>query len=214
MLFLLLAMALAMFLPYGSLHYRLAWLYLIVFFVPVLFITAYLFLFDKHLLESRLAVGPVAEPTVTQKLIQSAAGVAFIGVYILSALDYRYKWSDVPLYLSYVGDAFCVLAFVFLFYVFKANTFLSATIEVQEEQQVISTGLYGVVRHPMYTGALVLLFFTPLALGSFWGLVAVMVLAAVIIFRAIDEERELKAKLTGYEEYCNKVRFRLIPFIF
>ena len=101
-----------------------------------------------------------------------------------------------------------------LFYVFKQNTYLSATIEVQEQQQVISTGLYSIVRHPMYTGAIALMLFTPLALGSFWGLAPSMILAIVIGIRAVDEEHKLSADLAGYKDYCKKVKYRLIPHIF
>jgi protein-S-isoprenylcysteine O-methyltransferase Ste14 len=214
MLSLLISMGAALFLPFGSLAYSLAWIYLAVFFASVLLITLYLFLFDKHLLKSRLAAGPIAEPTASQKLIQSLAGLVFIGIFVISAFDLRQHWSSVPLTLSYLADLFCLLAFIFLFYVFKQNTFLSATIEVQEKQQVISTGLYAIIRHPMYTGAIALMFFTPLALGSFWGLIPSMLLAILISFRAIDEERKLNSDLAGYKEYCEKVRYRLIPYIF
>jgi protein-S-isoprenylcysteine O-methyltransferase Ste14 len=214
MLFLLVEMAASIFLPFGKLNYPLAWLYLTIFFVCVLVITLYLFLFDQHLLKSRLAVGPVAEPALTQKLIQSAAALAFIGIYVVSGFDHRYRWSIVPEPISLVSDAFCALAFVFLFYVFKQNTFLSATIEVQGRQQVITTRLYAVVRHPMYTGAIALMLFTPIALGSFWGLAPAMILAIVTGFRAIDEEHKLSADLIGYKEYCTKVKYRLIPYIF
>jgi protein-S-isoprenylcysteine O-methyltransferase Ste14 len=213
-LFLMLVMGAALFLPFGSFKYSLAWLYLAVFFTPVSVITIYLFLFDKHLLRSRLAVGPMAEPKPAQKLIQSIAGLSFISIFMVSALDYRHKWSNVPLPVSYMGDAFCGIAFVFLFLVFKQNTFLSATISVQEKQRVISTGLYSVIRHPMYTGALMLMIFTPTALGSYWGTVPAAILTAVIIARAIDEERELRKNLVGYETYCSKVKYRLIPYIF
>lgn len=213
-LFLFVIMSVSLFLPFGSLKYSLAWLYLGVFFISVSIITIYLFLFDKHLLKSRLAAGPVAETKPIQKLIQSVAGLAFISIFVVSALDYRHKWSNVPLYNSYLSDAFCGLAFVFLFFVFKQNTFLSATIEVQEKQQVISTGLYAIIRHPMYSSALLLLIFTPIALGSYWGTIPVAILTAVIISRAIDEEQELRKNLIGYEAYCNKVKYRLMPFIF
>jgi protein-S-isoprenylcysteine O-methyltransferase Ste14 len=182
--------------------------------VLVLWITLYLFLFDKHLLKSRLAAGPVAEPTLAQKIIQSAAALAFLSIYILSGFDHRYQWSIVPPSISVLADACCALAFVFLFFVFKQNTYLSATIEVQDQQQVISTGLYGIVRHPMYTGAIVLMLFTPLALGSFWGLAPSTILTLVIGVRAIDEEHKLSAHLAGYKEYCKKVKYRLIPNIF
>jgi len=207
-------MGAALFVPYGSFNYNLAWLYLIVFTVSVVWITVYLFLFDKHLLRSRLAAGPVAETRTIQKVIQSVASIAFIGIFLLSAFDYKNNWSNVPLEFSYVANLFCALAFVLLFYVFKQNTFLSATIEVQEKQQVVSTGLYGIVRHPMYTGALALLLFTPIALGSYYGLFSVLILVVVIVYRAIDEEKDLKQNLVGYKEYCEKVKYRLIPFIF
>jgi len=214
LIFLLCVMGAALFVPYGSFNYNLAWLYLIVFTVSVVWITVYLFLFDKHLLRSRLAAGPVAETRTIQKVIQSVASIAFIGIFLLSAFDYKNNWSNVPLEFSYVANLFCALAFVLLFYVFKQNTFLSATIEVQEKQQVVSTGLYGIVRHPMYTGALALLLFTPIALGSYYGLFSVLILVVVIVYRAIDEEKDLKQNLVGYKEYCEKVKYRLIPFIF
>jgi protein-S-isoprenylcysteine O-methyltransferase Ste14 len=212
--FLLLVIGAALFISFGSFNYNLAWLYLSIFTISVFLITVYLLIFDKRLLKSRLAAGPVAEVRTTQKIIQSIASIAFLGIFILSPFDYKNKWSDTPLLLSYIADLFCAVAFVLLFYVFKQNTFLSATIEVQKKQKVISTGLYSIVRHPMYTGAFMLLLFTPLALGSYFGLFPVLILVVVIIYRAIDEERELKQNLAGYREYCKKVKYRLIPFIF
>ena len=214
LVFLICIMGTLLFMPYGGFNYNLAWVYLIGFTVSVVWITFYLFLYDKHLLKSRLAAGPVAETRTTQKVIQSIASLSFIGIYLISAFDYKNKWSNVPLEFSYIADVFCALAFILLFYVFKQNTFLSATIEVQKKQQVISTGLYGIVRHPMYTGAFVLLLFTPIALGSYYGLFLVLILMAVIVYRAIDEEKELKQNLTGYNEYCTKVKYRFIPFVF
>jgi protein-S-isoprenylcysteine O-methyltransferase Ste14 len=214
MLFLLIVMGTAIFLPAASLKYALAWIYLTIFSVLVLLITLYLFRFDKHLLKSRLAAGPVAEPTRTQQIIQSLAALSFLGTYITSSFDHRYHWSIVPSSVSYLADAGCTLAFIFVFYVFKQNTYLSATIEVQARQQVITTGLYAIVRHPMYTGAIALMLFTPIALGSFWGLAPSMILAIVIAIRAINEEHQLSASLPGYKEYCTKVKYRLIPHIF
>jgi protein-S-isoprenylcysteine O-methyltransferase Ste14 len=214
MLFLLAIMGIALFLPAGSLAWLLAWWYLAVFFVSVLGITIYLFVFDKNLLKSRLAAGPVAEPTPAQKIIQSAAALAFLGIYITSGFDRRYHWSIVPPSIWVLADAGCAGAFVMLFYVFKQNTYLSATIEVQDRQKVISTGLYAIVRHPMYTGAIALMLFTPIALGSFWGLAPSMILVMVIGIRAVDEEHQLSASLPGYNEYCTKVKYRLIPHIF
>jgi protein-S-isoprenylcysteine O-methyltransferase Ste14 len=214
MLFLFITMGVAIFLPAGSLKCPPAWIYLGIFFVCVLLITLYLFLFDKHLLKSRLAAGPVAEPTLAQKIIQSLAALAFLAIYITSGFDHRFHRSIVPSSISFFADAGCTLAFVMLFYVFKQNTYLSATIEVQDQQQVISTGLYAVVRHPMYTGAIALMLLTPIALGSFWGLAPSMILAIVIAIRAVDEEHKLSADLAGYKDYCKKVKYRLIPHIF
>ena len=212
--FLLCVMGAALFVPFGGFGYRLAWLYGSIFAVSVLIITVYLIFRDKHLLKSRLSVGPVAETRTRQKIIQSVAGFLFLGIFVLSAFDYKHNWSNVPFALSYIADVFCMLAFVLLFFVFKQNTFLSATIEVQEKHQVISTGLYGIVRHPMYMGAILLLLFTPIALGSYYGLFVVFLLIAAIVYRAIDEEEELKQNLAGYREYCEKVKYRFIPFIF
>ncbi|HEY4799902.1 MAG TPA: isoprenylcysteine carboxylmethyltransferase family protein [Bacteroidia bacterium] len=207
-------MGTALFGPHESFSYALAWIYLGVFTISVIAITTYLFLFDNHLLKSRLAAGPVAETRTVQKIIQSVASLAFLGIFVLSSLDHKNHWSEVPPHCSYASDIFCALAFVILFYVFKQNTFLSATVEIQEKQHVISTGLYGIVRHPMYAGASILLLFTPIALGSYFGLLTSLILIAVIVYRAIDEEQELKQNLAGYSEYCEKVKYRLIPFIF
>jgi protein-S-isoprenylcysteine O-methyltransferase Ste14 len=214
LIFLLCVIGITLFAPYGGFDYNLAWLYLCVFTVSVISITVYLFLFDKHLLKSRLAAGPIAETRATQKIIQSVASLAFLGTFVLSAYDHKHNWSNVPLLFSYLANLFCVIAFVFLFYVFKQNTYLSATIEVQQKQKVISTGLYKIVRHPMYASACILLLFTPIALGSYYGLLCVLILIAVIMYRAYDEEKELKQSLAGYEEYCQKVKYRLVPFIY
>jgi protein-S-isoprenylcysteine O-methyltransferase Ste14 len=214
LLFLLLVMGAALFIPYRSLNYDLAWLYISIFTFFVSWITIYLAIFDTRLLKSRLVAGPVAETRSVQKIIQSVAALAFIATFVLSSLDHKNKWSAVPVKFSYAADLFCALAFVLLFYVFKQNTFLSATVEVQEEQKVISTGLYGLVRHPMYSAALLLLLFTPIALGSWFGFIPVFVLGLSIAYRAVDEEKELKQHLAGYREYCEKVKYRIIPFLF
>lgn len=214
MLFLLVVMGMVTFLPYGGIHYTRAWIYFAVFFGSSFIITLYLFIFNQSLLQKRLSVGPLAEPTITQKFIQAAAGLLFLAIFIASSFDAKYHWSTVPEALSLISDILCAAAFVFLYFVFKQNTFLSATIEVQEHQRVVSTGLYSVIRHPMYTGALVLLIFTPLALGSFIGMLPALCLVLVLAYRAIDEERTLTANLAGYKEYCRKVRYRLVPYVF
>jgi protein-S-isoprenylcysteine O-methyltransferase Ste14 len=209
---LLVIMGLALFLPAMSFRYPLAWIYLLLFFGASAAITVYLFFFDKNLLQKRLGA-PTSEPRAVQKIIQIIAGLVFISIYVVAAFDFRCRWSSVPLWLSYFSDAMLVLSFAILFWVFRENTFLSMTIEVQKNQRVISTGLYAVVRHPMYSAASVLMLFTPLALGSYWALILSVCLVVVIYFRAIDEEKVLKESLTGYEDYCKKVKYRIIPFV-
>ncbi|HEV2485473.1 MAG TPA: isoprenylcysteine carboxylmethyltransferase family protein [Terracidiphilus sp.] len=176
-------------------------------------ITVYLWKYDRKLLESRVKAGPRAEKEKSQKLIQLVASLAFIGTLVLPSLDRHFLWSHVPLVVAILGDALVALGFLAVFIVYKENTFTSATIEVAPDQRVISTGPYAVVRHPMYAGALVMLLATPLALGSWWGLVMFIPMTLVIVLRLLDEERFLQKSLTGYTEYCRKVGFHLVPYI-
>lgn len=132
---------------------------------------------------------------------------------ILPSLDHRLSWSDVPLSVVIVGDVLVALGFLTIFIVFKENTFTAATIVLAPDQKVISTGPYAIVRHPMYSGALVMLFGTPLALGSWWGLLMFIPMIFIITWRLLAEEKFLSQSLSGYNEYCQKVRYRLVPFI-
>ena len=213
MLFLFVVMSACLFLPQMSFQYSLAWIYLAVFFTPVIIITIYIFFSDKKLLKSRLAVGAVAEKRSFQKIIQSLAGIFYICIFVVSAFDYKFAWTAVPLWLCYFANLVSLASFAGLFFVFKQNSFLSATIEIQSRQKVISTGLYGIVRHPMYLFASILLIFTPLALGSFYGLIFSIGEIILVYFRSIDEEKELIKSLEGYKDYCKKVKYRLIPFV-
>lgn len=209
--FLLFVLALAIFLPAGSLAYWPAWVYLAVFGGSTVLITAYLMRRDRALLERRVRGGPVAEARRSQQVIQSLASLFFVAIYIVSGLDHRFGWSNVPVWLSLAADVLAALGFYIVFLVFRENTYTSATIEVAGGQKVISTGPYGVVRHPMYAGAFLLMLFTPLALGSWAALPLPLPLMAVIILRLLDEEKVLSADLPGYEEYRQKVRYRLVP---
>jgi protein-S-isoprenylcysteine O-methyltransferase Ste14 len=132
---------------------------------------------------------------------------------ILPSLDHRFSWSAVSLPVVVAGDVLTALGFLIVFLVFKENTFTAATIAVTRDQKVVSTGPYSVVRHPMYSGALVMLFGTPLALGSWWGLLMFIPMILTIAWRASDEERFLFKNLSGYKEYCQIVRYRLVPFV-
>ena len=132
---------------------------------------------------------------------------------ILPSIDHRFSWSDVPLAVVIAGDVFVALGFFVIFFVFRENTYAAATIEVASGQKVISTGPYAIVRHPMYSGALVMLLGTPLALGSWWGLLMFIPMIFIIAWRLLDEEKFLSGSLSGYKDYCQKVQYRLVPFI-
>jgi len=213
LLFLIIIMATSLFLPAWDLRYWEAWIFLTVFFFPVLAITLYLVKRDPKLLERRVKAGPGAEKVRSQKIIQFLASIAFIMIFTVSAIDHRFKWSMVPVYLVVVGDTLVALALLIIFFVFKENSFASATIEVGLEQTIVSTGLYAIVRHPMYFGAFVMLIGTPIALGSWWGLLAVIPIIVIIVWRLLDEELFLEKNLPGYLAYRNKVKNRLLPFI-
>lgn len=211
--FLMLVLALTLFLSAGSLGFWQAWVFLAVFAVCTILITAYLIKYDQRLLASRVKAGPTAEIQKSQQIIQSLASLFFISLFIISGLDFRFHWSDVPPVVSWIADGFVALGFFIVFLVFKENSYTSAIIEVSDEQRVISSGPYGVVRHPMYAGAILLLVFTPLALGSWIALLFPLPLVGVVAIRLLEEEKHLLANLSGYPEYRQKVRYHLIPFI-
>jgi len=210
---LIVALGIALFAPAWTLEFWQAWIYLVVFFASSALITVDLWQKDPKLLERRVNAGPAAEKQRTQQLIQLIAAIAFIGILVVPSVDHRFGWSTVPVVVVIVGDVLVATGFFIVFLVFRENSYTAATIEVAADQRVISTGPYAVVRHPMYAGALLLLFGTPLALGSWWGLLMFVAMTAVIGLRLLDEERFLVQKLPGYTEYCQDVRYRLIPFI-
>ncbi len=146
-------------------------------------------------------------------MIQLLASFIFGAVLVLPSLDQGFSWSTVPLYVVIAGDLLVAFGFFIIFLVFKENTFTGATIEVAPEQRVISTGPYAVVRHPMYSGSLVMFFGMPLALGSWWGLLMSVAMTAVIVCRLLHEERFLVDNLMGYQQYRQKVKYRLLPLI-
>jgi protein-S-isoprenylcysteine O-methyltransferase Ste14 len=211
--FLMFVLALVLFGTAGSLNFWQAWLYLADFALCTILITAYLIRNDRELLAGRVQAGPVAETQRNQQIIQSLASLFFIGLFIVPGLDFRNGWSHVPPVLSLISDGFVALGFYFVFRVFRENTYTRATIEVSADQKVISTGPYALVRHPMYAGASVLLIFTPVALGSWVAVPFAIPLILVVVVRLLDEEKYLSANLTGYDAYRQKVRYRLIPFL-
>jgi protein-S-isoprenylcysteine O-methyltransferase Ste14 len=206
-------MALLLFVPAGTVRYWHAWVYLSIFFGASALTTRYLSRNDPLLLERRMRGGPTAEKRATQKLIMFFISLGFIGLLVIPALDHRYHWSTVPLRVILVGDAWVALGFYFILLVYRENSYTSATIEVAAGQRVISTGPYAIVRHPMYASALLYLLGTPLALGSYWGLIPVALMLPFLIWRLLDEERLLRDQLAGYRQYQQNVRYRLVPRI-
>jgi protein-S-isoprenylcysteine O-methyltransferase Ste14 len=212
-LFLILAMAALLFFPAWTLNYWQAWVFLAVFGGSGLETTVYLMKNDPKLLERRTQGGPTSENETSQKVIQSITAIAFVALLVVSALDHRFAWSPVPRYVPLVGDALILFGMFIIFFVFKQNSFASSTIEVAPGQEAITTGLYALVRHPMYMGAFFYLVGIPISLDSWRGLFMIVLMMPALIWRLFDEEKFLANNLTGYLEYQNKVRYRLVPFI-
>jgi protein-S-isoprenylcysteine O-methyltransferase Ste14 len=202
-----------LFLPAGTLDYWEAWVFVAVFFACSAAIGIWLLIKDPKLLERRMNVGPTAEEEPTQKIIAMFALLSFAGSGVLPALDHRFGWSAVPTPFVILGDILIALSYLAFYFVLRENTYAASTIQVEENQRVISTGPYALVRHPMYAGALILMLGIPLALGSWWGLLLFIPGLAVILWRLLDEERFLSENLAGYTDYKNKVRYRLVPFV-
>jgi protein-S-isoprenylcysteine O-methyltransferase Ste14 len=205
--------AISLFLPAGTLDYWQAWVFLAVFSAATLAITLYLMKKDPQLLARRLRAGAAAEKERSQKIVQFLAAMAFVGILGFPAIDHRFAGSASSPQMTMIGDVLVGLGFLIVFLVFKENSFASATIEVGIEQKVVSTGPYAFMRHPMYLGALIMLSGVPLALGSYWGLLALLPMTLVIVWRLTEEEKYLARNLPGYCEYQKIVRSRLVPFI-
>jgi protein-S-isoprenylcysteine O-methyltransferase Ste14 len=208
-----LTMAALLFVPAWTLDYWQGWIFMAVFVGASAATTVYLARNNLTLLERRMRVGPKAETGRTQKIAVSFAIAGFIALLVFSALDHRFGWSPVPAVVSLAGDALIALGFLFILLVLKENPYAASTIQIAEDQRVVSTGPYALVRHPMYAAALLLIVGTPLALDSWWGLSVIVLMMPALIWRLLDEERFLTRRLAGYAEYAHRVRFRLIPFV-
>jgi len=200
----------AFFIPAGGFHYWNAWLLLGTLAVIGLFIGTYLVLNDPELLEKRMRV---KEKEKQQKSYIVLSILSFGGSFLISGLDFRFHWSGVPLWLVFTGLFFMASGFVLCFFVMKQNSYASSVVEIQERQKVIDTGLYSVVRHPMYLSVLIIYPALPIVLGSYYALIPMALIPFILVLRTRNEEWVLKAGLEGYEEYTKRVKYRLIPFI-
>lgn len=203
-------MGLLLFLPAGTVHYPGAWRFMALLFLPMLALGAVLFLKAPELLAKRLNT---KEKHSAQKGVVGFSALMFVGGFVLAGLDHRFSWSHVPGWVSALSCLLLLLSYGLYAEVMRENAFLSRTIEVQQGQKVVDTGLYAVVRHPMYAVTTLLFLSIPLALGSWWALALFALYPAALVVRIRDEEKLLLRELEGYEAYTKKVRCRLIPYI-
>lgn len=166
---------------------------------------------DPAALQRRMHAGPTAETRPAQRIAISATVLAVVALLVVSALDHRFGWSSVPLAMITLGNVLVAVGLLVAQLVVVQNRYASATITVEADQELASTGLYGLVRHPMYVGDLVMMIGTPLALDSYWGLAVLIPGLLALAARIVDEEKMLSAELAGYDEYTQKVRYRLLP---
>lgn len=200
-----------LFIPSWSFNFWQAWSYLVTFAVSCILITLYFIKNDPKLIERRLHAGPTAEKEKNQRAIQAIASILFLSLYMIASLDHRFHWSNVPNRLVWFSQMILLLGFEIIFLSFKENSFASSIIELNENQRVISTGPYKIVRHPMYLGATLLILVSAPALGSWWAIIPGILLIVTIAIRLTAEEHFLMTNLPDYTSYQQKVRYRLIP---
>lgn len=202
--------ALMIFLPAGDFVYPNAWLFMALLFVPMLILGVWLYVANPALLASRIKN---KEQRKEQKHVVALSGIIFISVFVLCGLDYRYDWSEVPRWLVCVASVLLLVGYVMYAEVMRENAYLSRTIEVQEGQKLIATGMYAVVRHPMYSATILMYLAIPLVLGSLWALLLMSFYPFVIVKRIRNEEQLLVQELPGYIEYQKRVKYKIIPGI-
>jgi protein-S-isoprenylcysteine O-methyltransferase Ste14 len=207
----ILFMGVILFVPAGTFDYWQAWVFIAVFIVGTMAPTVYLAVKYPEALRRRMTSGPWSETRLVQKLIMVGIPLSVVAVGVISSLDHRFGWSTVPTAAVVVGDVLVLAGLGLAELVVVQNNYAAATITVEAEQPVVSTGLYGVVRHPMYVGALIMMVGMPVALGSYWGLLTLIPVVLVFAARVTDEEKALRDQLDGYHEYTEKVHYRLVP---
>lgn len=206
-------LGLLLFLPAGTFRYWQAWVFIAVTAVATLIPSIYLLKTNPAALRRRMHAGPAAETRPVQKFAVTGAFVSMAAMMVISALDHRFGWSQVPVAVVLLGDVLVVVGLVIAQLVVVQNGYAAATITVESGQTLVSTGLYGLVRHPMYFGSVIMMIGMPLALDSYWGLAAIVPGVVVLALRILDEEKMLTQELAGYREYTRMVRYRLVPHV-
>jgi len=206
----LLMVGFLIFLPAGTLRYTYGWIFVGLLFVPMLIAGFVMFFKSPDFLAKRL---DAKEKQATQKGVVALSGLMFVAGFVVAGLDYRFGWSKMPLQVTVIASTLFLLAYVLYAEVMRENAYLSRTVKVEEGQTVVDTGLYGIVRHPMYMATVLLFLMIPLVLGSWYALIAFAFYPAIMIVRLKDEEELLTRELPGYAEYKQKVKYRIIPFI-
>jgi protein-S-isoprenylcysteine O-methyltransferase Ste14 len=200
-----------LFWPAGTFNYWQAWVFIAVFIAMSFGPSVYWALRRPDVLRRRMHAGPIAETRTVQKIATVGTIAMVVAMVVVSALDHRFGWSQVPTPIVVAGDVLVAVGLGLAMLVVSQNNYAAATITVEAEQTVVSTGLYGLVRHPMYTGALIMMVGMPLALDSYWGLITLVPGVAVLALRIGDEEKMLRQELGGYDEYTQQVQYRLVP---
>ena len=206
----LVLIGLLLFLPAGTIHYPCGWLLLAVLFVPMFIVGVVMMFRSPELLKKRL---DAKEKEVEQKSVVALSGVMFIAAFVVAGLNFRYSWIVMPSWAVWSAVAVFLLSYVMYAEVLRENAYLSRTIEVQENQKVVDTGLYGIVRHPMYLATILLFLSMPLVLGSLPSFVIMLTYIPLIVKRIRNEEKVLLNGLDGYAAYCRRVKYKIIPFI-
>lgn len=207
----LVLVGLLLFLPAGTIHYPCGWLLMAVLFVPMFIVGVMMLLRSPELLKKRLNT---KEKETEQKKVVALSGVMFIVAFVVAGLNFRYSWIAMPTWSVWSAVAVFLLSYIMYAEVLRENEYLSRTIEVQENQKVIDTGLYGIVRHPMYSATVLMFLSMPLVLGSLPSFVIMLAYIPIIVKRISNEEKVLMNELCGYREYCNRVKYRLFPFVY
>lgn len=204
------ALGLLIFIPAGTLKFWQVYVYIGILIIPMIIVLFYFLKNDPMFLERRTRV---KEKESVQKIIQIVFSLIFLSGFVIPGIDKRYAWSDIPVGIVLLTDIIILSGYTLIFFVFKQNSYASRVVEVEKNQQVITNGLYSFVRHPMYLGVLIMYIPTPVALGSYWGLIPMAAIPVALVLRILNEEKVLSENLPGYKEYCQKTRYRLIPLI-